>query len=253
MDINGHSALVTGGGSGLGEATARLLAGQGAKVIVADINEDAAAQVASDIGGSSLLLDVSNSEQVISQIDNLQEQLIPRIIVNCAGVGFAARVLPRSGELSIDVFQRTIAINLGGSYNVLSAAARRLSTLEPISEDGERGVIINTSSVAYQDGQIGQPAYAASKGGIASMTLPIARELARVGIRVMAIAPGLFESAMTAGLPDETRAAISANIPFPSRLGKASEFAQLVGQIVENPSLNGEVIRLDGALRLPPK
>lgn len=174
-------------------------------------------------------------------------------MVSCAGIGTAARILPRDGALPIALFERTLHVNLLGTYTVLSVAAKAMAALEPLDTDGARGVIVNTASVAYQDGQIGQAAYAASKGGIASLTLPAARELARFGIRVMTIAPGLFETPMSADLPPETRAALEAELPFPSRMGKPEEYALLVQQIVENPLLNGETIRIDSAVRLAPK
>jgi NAD(P)-dependent dehydrogenase (short-subunit alcohol dehydrogenase family) len=176
---------------------------------------------------------------------------VPRIVVSCAGIGTAARILPKDGSLSVDAFARTLQVNLLGSYIVLSVAARLMAGLEPADADGERGVIVNTASVAWQDGQVGQAAYAASKGGIVSLTLPAARELARLGIRVVAIAPGLFETAMTAGLPDAVRAKIISDVPFPRRLGRADEFAALALHVVLNPMLNGCVLRLDGAVRLP--
>lgn len=258
MQISGNAALVTGAGSGLGASTARALAEAGAKVYIADRDAAAAEQVASEIQASgnrsaALAFDVADADAVTQAIDSIDADEVPRIIVNCAGIGSAARVLPRSGELTVDVFERTLRVNLLGSYTVLNVAARRIAQLDPVTDDGERGVIINTASVAYQDGQIGQAAYAASKGGIASMTLPIARELARVGIRVMTIAPGLFETAMTAGLPEEVQASLGQSIPFPSRLARPEEFASTARHIVENSALNGEVIRLDGALRLPPR
>ncbi len=255
MDIQGEYALVTGGGSGLGAATARQLAAAGAKVLVLDRDEASAAAVAAEIGGLSAAADVANESQVEAAFAKAIEGFgqAPRIIVNCAGVGTAARIVNREGELSIDAFEKTLRVNLVGTFVVMSIAAREIAKLDPVNDDGERGVVINTSSLAWQDGQIGQSAYAASKGGVASMTLPAARELARSGIRVMAIAPGLFSTAMTDGLPENIRASIAANIPFPSRLGHASEYAALAEQIVRNTMLNGTVIRLDGAVRLQPK
>ncbi|MCA0941231.1 SDR family NAD(P)-dependent oxidoreductase [Salipiger pacificus] len=254
MNINGTIALVTGAGSGLGEATARRLAAAGAKVAVLDLSPVAAQRVAGEIGGLAVAVDVSDAAAVEAAFTEVSEKLgTPRIAVNCAGIGTATRILPRDGALPIEAFERTLKINLLGSYIVLSHAARAMSALDPLDADGARGIILNTASVAYQDGQIGQAAYAASKGGIASLTLPAARELARFGIRVMTIAPGLFETAMSAGLPPEARAALEAGLPFPSRMGKPDEFALLVQQIIENPLLNGEVIRLDSAVRLAPK
>lgn len=254
MDIKGTIALVTGAGSGLGEATARRLAAEGAKVAVLDLSVEAAQRVAEEIGGLAVAVDVSDAAAVESAFATVVEKLgTPRIAVNCAGIGTATRILPRDGSLTIEAFERTLRINTLGSYIVLSHAALAMSALEPVDADGARGIILNTASVAYQDGQIGQAAYAASKGGIASLTLPAARELARFGIRVMTIAPGLFETAMSAGLPPEARAALEAGLPFPSRMGKPDEFALLVQQIIQNPLLNGEVIRLDSAVRLAPK
>ena len=173
--------------------------------------------------------------------------------MSCAGIGTATRILPRDGSLTIDAFDRTLRVNLLGTYTVMNIAARAMAAADPVDEDGARGVIVNTASVAFEDGQIGQSAYAASKGGVVSMTLPAAREFARFGIRVMAIAPGLFETAMSAGLPDDVKAEILKNVPFPSRLGQADEYARLVQSIVENPMLNGTVIRLDAATRMPIK
>ena len=254
MQIYGQTALVTGAGSGLGEATARRLAAQGARVAVVDLSQEAAERVASEIGGLALAADVSDSAAVEAGFERVSAELgVPRIVVNCAGIGTAARILPRDGQLPLETFERTLKINLYGSYVVLSFAARAMAAAEALDADGARGVIINTASVAYQDGQIGQAAYAASKGGIAAMTLPAARELARFGIRVVTLAPGLFETAMSSGLPPEVKAALEAGLPFPSRMGHPDEFAHLVQSVVENPLLNGEVIRIDSAVRLAPK
>jgi NAD(P)-dependent dehydrogenase (short-subunit alcohol dehydrogenase family) len=253
MQIVGQIALVTGGGSGLGEATARHLAARGARVAVLDFNAERAQAVASDIGGFAVQADVGDAGQVEAAFDATIEHFgsAPRIAVNCAGIGSAARIVGREGKLSIDLFERVIRVNLIGTYNVLSFAVRGMQGLDPFGE--ERGVILNTASAAYQDGQVGQAAYAASKGGIAAMSLPAARELARSGIRVVAIAPGLFNTPMMESLPPETTAAITANIPFPARLGLPEEYGLMVAQIVENPYLNGTTIRLDGAVRLPPR
>ena len=255
MDIKGKVALVTGGGSGLGEATARRLAAAGAKVAVVDLSQERADAVAASIGGVGIAADVSNAEQVEAGFAKAAEVLgaTPTIVVSCAGIGTASRILPRDGSLTIDSFALALKVNLLGTYTVLNIAAREMAKVDPLDEDGSRGVIINTSSVAYEDGQIGQAAYSASKGGVASMTLPAARELARFGIRVMAIAPGLFETAMSAGLPDDIRAEICKSIPFPSRMGMPDEYARLVQQIVENSMLNGTVIRLDASARMPAK
>jgi NAD(P)-dependent dehydrogenase (short-subunit alcohol dehydrogenase family) len=255
MDIQNTCAIVTGGGSGLGAATARHLTAQGAKVGVLDFNADGAKEVAAEIGGLALHVNVADEAEVEAAFKEFIDWAgeAPRIVVSCAGVGTAARVVNREGELSIDKFRRTIDVNLVGTYIVMSNAIRAMASLEPLGRDGERGVVINTSSVAYQDGQLGQAAYAASKGGVASLCLPVARETARSGIRIMAIAPGLFATAMAAGLPEEVQKGIEANIPFPPRFGDAEDYALLVEQIVRNKMLNGSTIRLDGAVRLPPR
>lgn len=254
MIINGANALVTGGASGLGEATARRLASEGARVAILDFNLARARAVAEQIDGIALQVDVGNADAVGEAIEKAADALgsAPRIAVNCAGVGMAARVVGREGKLSFDIFEKTLRVNLFGTYHVMSHVARLMSGLEPMAH-GERGVIINTSSVAYQDGQIGQAAYAASKGAIASMCLPVARELARAGIRVLSIAPGLFNTPMMEGLPEEVAAKIAADIPFPHRLGEPEEYALLAEQMVANPYLNGTTVRLDGAVRLAPK
>ena len=255
MELNGTVSLITGAGSGLGEAAARRLAKAGARVAVLDLSMDAAKRVADDIGGVALAADVSDAVAVEAAFDHATGALggVPRVVVSCAGIGTASRILPRDGSLTTGIFDRTIKVNLIGTYAVMNVAARAMASADPLDQDGARGVIINTASVAFEDGQIGQVAYSASKGGVVSMTLPAARELARFGIRVVAIAPGLFETGMSAGLPDEIRGEILKNVPFPSRMGLPSEYALLVQQIVENPMLNGSVIRLDGAARMPPK
>ena len=255
MIIDNQIAIVTGAGSGLGEAAARRLAAQGARVAVLDRSLEAAQAVAGDIGGLALGADVTDQAAVEAAFAEIQAQwgAAPRIALNCAGVGTAGRILPRDGDLNIEAFERTVRINLIGTYIVMAHAARGMAAQSPLDADGARGVIINTASIAYQDGQIGQAAYAASKGGVAAMTLPAARELARSGIRVMTIAPGLFETAMAAGLTPEFRVSLEASLPFPSRMGVPDEFAMLVQQIVENPILNGEVIRIDSAVRMAPK
>jgi len=252
MQITGTAALVTGGGSGLGAATARELAGRGARVAVLDFDGDKARAVAGDIGGIAVQADVADESAVKSALEEAAAAHGPaRIVVNCAGIGSAARIVGREGKLSIDLFDRTIRVNLIGTYTVMSHAAAALQALDPLGE--ERGVILNTASAAWQDGQLGQAAYAASKGGIVAMCLPAAREFATHGIRVMAIAPGLFHTPMMEGLPAEVADKIAANVPFPARLGDPREFALMAAQIVENPYLNGTVIRLDGAVRLPPR
>jgi len=254
MNIDGQVALVTGGASGLGEATVRHLAELGANVAVLDRDGELAERVATSVGGHARHCDVTDAASVAAAVSAVTGRFgdAPRIVVCCAGVAFAARVVNRERDVSIDLFRKVIEVNLFGTYNVMSHAARAMMDL-PELEDGERGVIVNTASAAYEDGQIGQTAYAASKGAIASMCLPAAREFARSGIRVMAIAPGLFQTPMMAGLPAETTAEITRDIPFPARLGEPREFARLAADIVRNPYLNGTVIRLDGAVRLPPK
>lgn len=255
MQVTGAVALVTGAGSGLGEATARRLAEQGARVAVLDLSLEAAQKVADDIGGLAVAADVSNVDQVEAAFAKVAETFgsAPSIVTSCAGIGTAGRILPRDGALTIDSFVRTVQINLIGTYTVLNIAAREMAKLDPVDDDGARGVIINTASVAIEDGQIGQSAYSASKGGVASLTLPAARELARFGIRVMTVAPGLFETAMSAGLPADVKAEILTNVPFPNRMGFPEEYAKLVTSIVENSMLNGTVVRLDAATRMPIK
>lgn len=254
MKISGTVVLVTGGGSGLGAATARRLATQGAKVAILDFDIERAKEVAAEFGGVAVQADVSDEAAVGAAFDQVETALgsAPRVAISCAGIGSAARIVGREGKLSFDVFERTMKVNLFGTYNVMSHAARRMAGLEPL-KDGERGVVINTASVAFEDGQLGQAAYAASKGAIASMCLPAAREFAQMGIRVMSIAPGLFMTPMMQGLPEEVATKITANIPFPARLGEPDEYALLAQQIIENPFLNGTTIRLDGAVRLPPR
>lgn len=255
MHVNNTISLVTGGGSGLGEAVARRLASTGSRVAVVDIDDGAATRVADAIGGTAITADVSDVRSVEKVFERIEGDLgePPRIVVSCAGIGTSVRILPRDGSLSIDAFSRTIQTNLLGAYVVLSVAGRAMSDLPPLNEDGGRGVIVNTASVAFEDGQIGQAAYAASKGGIVSLTLPAAREFARIGVRVVTVAPGLFETPMSEGLTDEIRDRLVTNIPFPPRMGRPSEFADLVVHIVENEMLNGTTIRLDGGVRMPPK
>ncbi len=253
MRISGQTALVTGGASGLGEATARHLAAQGARVGILDFDGDGAARVAKEIGGAAQAVDVGDAAEVEAAVARLVDEVgAPRIAVNCAGIAPAARIVGREGKLSTELFERVIRVNLIGTFNVMSVAAREMAALDPL-EGGERGVIINTASIAFQEGQFGQCGYAASKGGVASMALPAARELAGVGVRVMSIAPGLFRTPMMEALPEETTEAIVANIVGPKRLGEPKEYALMVQQIVENPYLNAETIRLDGAVRLPPR
>lgn len=251
MDISGQVALVTGGASGLGAATARRLAADGARVGILDFDAERGAAMAAEIGGHAVKVDVGDEGSVAAAVAEVVKALgAPRVAVSCAGIGLAARIVGRDGALSTELFEKTIRVNLMGTYFVMSHAAKAMMALEPL-ETGERGVVVNTASVAFQDGQVGQSAYAASKGAIAAMCLPAAREMARQGVRVMAIAPGLFNTPMMEGLPEETTAGIVANIPFPHRLGDPAEYAQMVSQIVANPYLNGTTIRLDAAVRLP--
>lgn len=254
MDIKGQVALVTGGASGLGEATARHLAALGADVAILDHDGSKAAIVAAEIGGYAQQCDITDEDAVAAGVASVIARFgqAPRIVVNCAGIALAARIVGRESKVSTPIFRRVIEVNLIGTYNVMTYAAQAMMDLPPL-ETGERGVIINTSSAAFEDGQIGQSAYAASKGAIAAMCLPAAREFAKPGIRVMAIAPGLFHTPMMESLPPETVEAIVENIPFPHRLGLPAEFARLAADIAQNPYLNGTVIRLDGAVRLPPK
>ncbi|MEL7216552.1 MAG: SDR family NAD(P)-dependent oxidoreductase [Pseudomonadota bacterium] len=255
MDLNRVSALVTGGASGLGEATARELAAAGATVAIFDRNAERSEAVAREIGGVFASVDVADASSVAAGLAQVAERIgAPRVVVNCAGVAWAAKTVDRDGNPhDAATFATTIGINLIGSFNVASQTAAMMTALDPVTEDGERGLIVNTASVAAFDGQIGQIAYAASKGGVAGMTLPMARDLARSGIRVMAIAPGLFLTPMLQGLPQEAQDSLGMQVPFPSRLGDPSEYAALVRHIAENPMLNGEVIRLDGAIRMAPK
>lgn len=255
MKIDGTVALVTGGGSGLGAATARHLASRGARVAVLDFDAARSQAVAEEIGGVACTADVSDEAAVKNAVERATAELggAPRIAVNCAGLGLAARIVGREGKLSVELFEKVLRVNLFGTYYVMSHAARLMQELPEANEDGERGVIVNTASAAYQDGQLGQAAYAASKGAVASMCLPAAREFAKTGIRVMAIAPGLFNTPMMESLPEETTRQIVESIPYPHRLGAPDEFAALVAHIVQNPYLNGETIRIDGATRLPPR
>ena len=250
MQINGLQAVVSGGASGLGEATARMLADAGAQVAIFDMNAERGTAVAADIGGSFHAVDVADAASVASGLKGLS----PRICVSCAGIAPGAKTVDRDGNAhDAALFAKAININLIGTFNVASQCAALMAAQSPLDEDGARGVIINTASVAAFEGQIGQAAYAASKGGVAALTLPMARDMARSGVRVMGIAPGLFLTPMLEGLPQEVQDSLGAQAPFPSRLGKPTEFAALVQHIVENPMLNGEVIRLDAAIRMTPK
>ena len=253
MKLAGHAAIVTGGGSGLGAETARQLAKSGAKVGVVDVNADNARKVASEIGGLALPCDVTDARSAEAAVAEARAAHgAARVLVNCAGVGRAKRIVGKDGPMALEEFASVIQINLIGSFNMLRLAAFDMTKLEPL-DDGERGVIISTASVAAFEGQVGQAAYSASKGGIASMTLPAARELAQFGVRVLAIAPGLFLTPMMGGLPPEVQQSLGASVPFPKRLGSPTEYAQLALHMIENRMLNGEVIRLDGALRMAPR
>ncbi len=254
MNIQGQVAIVTGGGSGLGEATARALAAAGAKVAVLDVNEAGAQRVAGEIGGIACKCDVADSDSVTAALDATEAKFgTPRIVMNIAGIGTAKRVIGKDGSPApLADFERVVRINLIGTYNVSRLAAARIAKLEPL-EDGERGVMLNTASVAAFDGQVGQQAYSASKGGIVGMTLPMARDLAQWGIRVCTVAPGLFATPLMKELPEAVQQSLAASIPFPKRLGKPEEFAALALHVVTNGHLNGEVIRLDGALRMAPR
>jgi NAD(P)-dependent dehydrogenase (short-subunit alcohol dehydrogenase family) len=253
MDINGLAAIVTGGASGLGGATAERLAKAGAKVTIFDLNADLGQAHATAIGGHFIKLDVTDEVAVEAAINEAEAvNGKARILVNCAGIGPPGKVIGRDGKaIPLNDFSKIVTINLIGSFNVLSKFAARIVDAELVGE--ERAIIINTASVAAYDGQIGQAAYAASKGGIVGMTLPIAREFARYGIRVMTTAPGIFWTPLLATLPQEAQDSLGKQVPFPSRLGRPEEYAQLVESIVANPMLNGEVIRLDGAIRMAPK
>lgn len=253
MKIEGQAAIVTGGASGLGGATARMLAKAGAKVAILDMNEAAGAAMAEETGATFIKVDVTGEAEVAEAIGKAEAlNGKARILVSCAGIGPPAKVISRDGSpLPLNDFSSIIKVNLLGTFNVLSKWAAALHDCDPLGE--ERGVVINTASVAAFDGQIGQAAYAASKGGIVSMTLPVARELARYGIRVVTIAPGIFKTPLLASLPEEAQKSLGMQVPFPSRLGDPGEFAMLVNAIIVNPMLNGEVIRLDGAIRMAPK
>jgi NAD(P)-dependent dehydrogenase (short-subunit alcohol dehydrogenase family) len=253
MDIKGHAAIVTGGASGLGAATASELAHAGAKVACLDVNLDGARAVAEKIGGLALRCDVTSSDEAVAALAQAREQHgAARILVNCAGVGPAKRIVGRDGPMPLADFERVIKINLIGTFNMMRLVAADMQGVPPLA-DGERGVIISTASVAAFEGQIGQPAYAASKGGVAALTLPAAREFAQFGIRANAIAPGIFHTPMLIALPEEAQKSLAAAVPFPKLLGRPEQFAALVRHIIENTYINGEVIRLDGALRMAPR
>jgi NAD(P)-dependent dehydrogenase (short-subunit alcohol dehydrogenase family) len=253
MDVKGKVAVVTGGASGLGEATARALAKAGARVAVVDRNKTLADQVARDIGGRAYIVDVVSATEAEAFFTSLTSDLgDPRVLVNCAGIAIARRMVGRDGPHELDEFSRVVNVNLVGTFNMMRLAGTIMSKLAPL-DGGERGVIISTASVAAYDGQIGQAAYSASKGGVAALTLPVARELARFGVRALAVAPGLFWTPLVAALPKDAQDSLAAAIPFPARLGKPDEFAALILHMVDNVYLNGEVVRLDGALRMAPR
>ena len=252
MEIRDNAFLITGGASGLGAATARLLVENGGKVVLADLNQAAGEALAKELGGVFVKCDVSREEDATQAVEAATKLGTLRGLVNCAGVAPAAKTVGKDGPHPLDSFARTISINLIGTFNMIRLAAESMAGNTP-GEDGERGVIVNTASVAAFDGQIGQIAYAASKAGVAGMTLPAARDLAPAGIRVVTIAPGIFDTPMLGTLPEDRRAALSADVVFPKRLGDPAEYGAMVAAIVETGYLNGETIRLDGALRMPPK
>ncbi len=252
MNLNGVSVLVTGGGSGLGAATARAMKAKGAKIAVMDLNKDNAEKVAKELGGVALVGNVASEDDAKAAVAGAAKANgTVRVLVNCAGIGNAITTVSKNGAFPLDAFKKVIDVNLIGTFNMLRLMAEEASKAEPIGE--ERGVIINTASVAAFDGQIGQAAYSASKGGVVGMTLPIARDLARFGIRVNTIAPGLFLTPLLMGLSEEARRSLGSQVPFPSRLGDPSEYAMLAVHIAENPMLNAETIRLDGAIRMAPR
>ncbi|RMD65299.1 MAG: SDR family NAD(P)-dependent oxidoreductase [Alphaproteobacteria bacterium] len=251
MDVHGHGAIVTGGGSGLGAETARHLARAGARVCVLDVNEAAARAVAEEIGGLGLACDVSSAAAAEEAVARARTAHGPaRVLVNCAGIAPAKRIVGRSGPMPLVDFEQVIRVNLIGSFNLMRLAAADMIAAEPLGEDGERGVIISTASVAASEGQIGQAAYAASKAGVIGLMLPAAREFARFGVRVMTIAPGLIATPLLLGMAQEVQDNLAGQVPFPKRFGRPDEYARLVLHIVENAMLNGDVIRLDGAMRM---
>lgn len=250
MQTQGIAAIVTGGGSGLGEATARALAAGGAKVAVFDMDEANASRVAGEIGGVACVCNVTSSESVEAAVGKARDAHGPaRIVVQCAGIAPPASIVGKKGPLPLERFEQVVDVNLNGTFNVMRLAAADILAMDPL-ETGERGVMVNTASIAAVEGQRGQSAYAASKAGVVGLTLPAAREFARSGIRVMCILPGIFGTPMMAGLPQETQDALGASVPFPSRLGNPAEYGKLIMAIVDNPYLNGECIRIDGALRM---
>ena len=253
MEIKGQAAIVTGGASGLGAACARALAAAGAKVAIVDVNEKAANEVAAELKGVAAVCDVADSASAEAAVKKATAAHGPaRVLVNCAGVGPAKRIVGRDGPMPLADFERVIRINLIGTFNMMRLAAAGMQGLEPMA-DGERGVIVSTASVAAFEGQVGQSAYSASKGGVAALTLPAAREFSQFGVRVLAIAPGIFATPMLRALPQEVQDSLGASVPFPKRLGEPREFAAMVLHCIHNGYLNGEVIRLDGALRMAPR
>lgn len=253
MNVKSHAAIVTGGASGLGAATARALAAAGAQAAIFDLNEKEGHAVAGEIGGLFVPCNVADAESAERAVAAAKAAHgAARILVTCAGIAPAGKIVGRAGPMSLDAFRRVIDVNLNGTFNVMRLVAGDLQKMPPL-DDGERGVIIFTASIAAFDGQIGQPAYAASKAGIVGLTLPAAREFAAFGIRVCTIAPGLFATPLMSGMPQALQDSLGASVPFPPRLGRPAEFAKLVLHIVDNPMLNGEVVRLDGAMRMPPK
>lgn len=253
MNPNGQVAIVTGGGSGLGEATARAFAARGARVAVFDIGMERAEKVAAEIGGIAVKCDVASAESGVAAIAEVVKKLsAPRILVNCAGIAIGVKTIGKDGPHPLDQYRKVIEVNLVGSFNMIRLVADEAAKLDAL-DGGERGVIVNTASVAAYDGQVGQAAYSSSKGGIVGMTLPVARDLARSGIRVCTIAPGIFRTPMMAAMPQDVQDSLGAAVPFPSRLGEPAEYAALALHIVENQMLNGETIRLDGAIRMAPR
>jgi len=253
MEIRGHAAIVTGGGSGLGGATARMLAGAGAKVAIFDVNQQAAAEVAADIKGLAVPCDVADSASTEAAFAKATAAHGPaRILINCAGIGTAKRIVGKEGPMPLADYERIIRVNLIGTFNAMRLAAAAMSTLDPLT-DGERGVIVSTASVAVFEGQIGQAAYASSKGGVVSLVMPAAREFAQFGVRVNAIAPGIFLTPMLMGLTPQAQESLAASLPFPKKLGDPAQFAALVRHLIENSYINGEVIRIDAALRMAPR
>ncbi|MBV6631583.1 MAG: SDR family oxidoreductase [Alphaproteobacteria bacterium] len=254
MDVQGLAAIVTGGGSGLGAATAKLLASKGAKVALLDVNQEGMDAVAKEIGGLAIKCDVTDDDAVKAAVDQANAAHgVARIVVNCAGVATGERIVGREAPYDIGRFRKTVEINLMGTFSVMNYAANAMAKEEPVTDDGERGVIINTASVAAFDGQVGQAAYSSSKAAVAGMTLPAARELSKFGIRVNTVAPGLMETPMMSGMPPQVYESLVATTLFPKRLGKPEEYAELALHICENSMLNGETIRLDGSVRLAPK